>query len=119
MGANFKLENSNASSGEVTTSTDTDTEPKGFAYSPQTPIQRPVLDGFRQVINLDLWRSGQVRDGPGYFQDPIIRTGAEIQVCHSLLEQFHARRIQRAIFAQQPRCHPSITGYSNLFAKTF
>lgn len=42
------------------------------------------------MIDLDLWRSGQVRDGPVDFQDPVICAGTEMEVCHGLFEQIRA-----------------------------
>ena len=57
----------------------------------QTSIKRPVLDGFRQVINLDLRWSAMV--------------WATFKI--------------RSYFAQQPRRHPRIASYHDVLTKCF
>src|SRR5271166_1123381 len=83
------------------------------------PIKCSVLNGFRQVINLNFRRPHKIGDGSRYLQNPVIGPGAQAQICHSFLQQLHALRIERAVFAQQSRRHPRITGYLTLVAEPF
>lgn len=68
---------------------------KGKSYSPMRlvlsippslPIQIPVLDCLCQMSRLDVFGGIEVGDGPGYFQNPVIRPGREDQLFHGVFE---------------------------------
>ena len=43
------------------------------------PVQAAVLDGFRDVLRLDLLRGGQVGNGAGHLDDPVVSAHGEAQ----------------------------------------
>ena len=55
-----------------------------FYLSPQAPIQRPVLDSLSQMLALDSFRAGQVRDRSGYLEHPIVRSRAQVEFGYRL-----------------------------------
>ena len=53
-----------------------------LALRPERPIQRSVLDGFRNVLWFDWADSIEVSDGSGNFQDAIVGAGRETLLGH-------------------------------------
>lgn len=49
--------------------------PFQVSTSPTLPIQAPVLYRFRNMLNLDVRATRQIRTGAGHFQNAVIGTG--------------------------------------------
>src|SRR5262245_8704392 len=52
---------------------------------PKIAIQGAVLDGFADMVGLDVFGTGEVGDGSRDFQNPVIRPGAEVELGHGHL----------------------------------
>ncbi len=57
----------------------------------------PILDRLRHVGRSDRLRPGQVGDGAGQFQDPVVRPGRHVQLGHGGLEQALAGVVKEAV----------------------
>jgi len=58
--------------------------------SPERPIKRPVLDGFRDVFWLNCLPSFKIRDRPGDFQDAIVGARGKPLLGHGAFQQTFA-----------------------------
>ncbi len=58
--------------------------------SPVGPVQRPVLDCFRDVLALNLRIAFHVRDGARDFQYPVVGAGAESLLLHGAFQHAFA-----------------------------
>ena len=54
---------------------------------PECPVQRPVLNGFRDVFGLDCGCGFQVGNRPGYFEDAVVGAGGHAMLSHGAFEQ--------------------------------
>ena len=70
-----------------------------FASIPIATIQAAVLHGFRQMFGSDGFRAAQICDGAGYFEYPVVRSGAEAHAADCHFERPLARFIKSAEFA--------------------
>ena len=58
--------------------------------SPVGAVQAAVLDGFRDVLGLEIRRIFQIGDGAGDFQDAVVGAGAQALLGHGAFEQAFA-----------------------------
>lgn len=79
--------------------------PTHFQLCPVAPVQRPVLDGLRDMFYGDVLRSLQVGDGTGRLQDAVVGTGAESLLLHGALQQPLGLRGKLAIETNLLRPH--------------
>jgi hypothetical protein len=93
--------------------------PELLNSSPQTPIKRPILHGFRQMIRLDSGRCGEIGNRPRYLQNSIISPGTQVKGDHRLFQQFDTLLIQRAMLSQLSGCHSGVTGHPALATESF
>ena len=70
---------------------------------------RPQLDRLRNMRRLDIVAAGQVRNGTGHFQNPVVAAGAESQFAEGVFHQRVARCIQFAEPFHLPVIHGSVT----------
>ena len=70
------------------------------------------------MIRCDGVTSRKVSDGAGDFQDPVIGTGAEVEIGHCVLEKFIAPVIETAMLLEVCMGHPGIAGDFFRFGKT-
>src|SRR5579859_3387014 len=75
---------------------------------PQFAIQAAVVDGFRDVADLEIFRAFQIGDGAGHAQDAVMSAGGQTQVFHGRLEQALALIIQNAMAAELLAGHAAI-----------
>jgi hypothetical protein len=69
------------------------------------PVHHPVLDGFGDVAGADVFLGGQVGDGAGNFEDPVVGAGAEPELGHGCFEELLGVGADRAEFLYLPRPH--------------
>ena len=62
------------------------------------------------MIRSDGFASGQVRDGAGYFQDPVVGPGAEVEIGHGVLEEFVPAVIEAAMLLELSVTHARVAG---------
>lgn len=67
------------------------------------PIQGAVLDGLRQMPETDLLLRGQVRDGAGHLEQPVVPPRRQPQASDRQPKQFLSIRSQPAVAPDFPR----------------
>src|SRR5215470_3634604 len=72
---------------------------------PVRPIQRPVLDGFRDVFALKVGIPFQIGNGAGDFQDAVVGAGAQALLLHGSLQQALAVGVQLTVCSDLARAH--------------
>src|SRR5437660_1417701 len=55
--------------------------------TPKAPVQRPVLDRFRDVLGLDVGSAFQVSNRPRNLQDAVVGARAQALLLHGALQQ--------------------------------
>src|SRR5258707_5460393 len=75
---------------------------------PISAIKRAVMDGFGDVIRLNLVGVFEVGDRAADFQDAIVGTGGQSQAQHGELQHRFALRIYPAVASNQARRHGGI-----------
>lgn len=83
--------------------------PNPTVYS-KLPIQQPILDGFGDVIFVDLIGPVDVCDRPRDAADFVIRAGAQAHFIHCLFHQEKARVAQVAELLEQAGIHAGVGG---------
>ena len=73
--------------------------------SPPFPVQTPEVYRLRQMLNLDLRRSSQIRPRPGHLQNPVISPRRKLQPLHRLFDQHLPRLVHLAHLAHHPARH--------------
>ena len=65
---------------------------------PVASVEVAIVDGFGDVVGLNLLASFKVGDGAGNFQDAAVCSGGEREAFHSSMEQFEAVVVGLGIF---------------------
>src|SRR2546427_10183602 len=52
------------------------------ASRPPLPVETAILDGFRAVLDREIFGAGQVGDAPGDLEHPVMTAGGEPQAGH-------------------------------------
>ena len=65
---------------------------------PVASVEVAVVDGFGDVVGLNLLASFKVGDGAGNLQDAAVGSGGEREAFHSSMEQFEAVVVGLGIF---------------------
>ena len=65
---------------------------------PVASVEVAVVDGFGDVVGLNLLASFKVGDGAGNFQDAAVCSGGEREAFHCCVEQFEAVVVRLGIF---------------------
>ena len=68
-------------------------------------VHRPVLDRLGQMRRGNLLFSGQIRDRPGDFERPVVRSRAEAEFSHRRFQKLLTVRPDPAEFPDLPRPH--------------
>ena len=63
------------------------------------------MDGFGQVLDLDVGAAGEVGAGAGHFEDAVVGAGGELEFFHGGFEQGGAGRVEVADLAHQAAGH--------------
>ena len=71
---------------------------------------RPVLKRFRQVRGIDLRCAGQVGDGAGQLEHPVVAARRKLQLLHRLLNEQGPLAIQPAVFGHFTGAEVGIAG---------
>lgn len=74
------------------------------------PVERAVLNGFKQVGLRDVPGPGQIGDGAGHLKDAVVGAGGERELLHGLLQQIAQRGAEGAVGLDIGREHPGIGG---------
>ena len=72
------------------------------------PIQCPILDCLGNLVDANIALSGQVGQGPGNLQDPIIGPGGEAQFVHRGFQQTLGIQANGAMRTNMPTAHPGV-----------
>lgn len=76
---------------------------------PITSVVGAVADRFEEVILTDLFLSGQIGNRSSHFQDAVVGSRAQIEVCNRMTEQQLTLLSDRAEFLQMLARHSGIT----------
>src|SRR6476660_4966745 len=76
----------------------------------QPPIQQTVLNGFGEMVFLDVFGGFEVGDGAGDSSDLVISAGAEAELVHGLLHQEQATVRQVAVLLELAAVHAGVGG---------
>ena len=87
------------------------------ALRPDLSVERTVLNRFRDVVAGNPFRTGQIGNCAGNFQDAVISAGAEVQVGHGEFQQLHRRLIQDAVAFYLTAAHAGVAGDFGLLPK--
>jgi len=82
--------------------------PPPLASGPQLAVERTVLDRLRDMFSGDGFRAGQVGDGAGDLEHPVVGAGAEVQIGHGKLQEFEDGRFQPAVLLELARVHARV-----------
>ena len=82
--------------------------PPPLASGPQLAIEGAVLDRLRDMFSGDGFRAGQVGDGAGDLEHPVVGAGAEVQIGHGKLQEFEDGRFQPAVLLELARVHARV-----------
>ena len=63
------------------------------------------------MIRDDGVASRKISDGAGYFQDPVVGAGAEVQIAHGVLEEFVPAVVEAAVFLELGMTHACVAGH--------
>ena len=55
--------------------------------TPDFAVEAAVLDGFGNVVTIDVFRRSEVGDSSGDFEDAVISASAELQIFHRLAKK--------------------------------
>jgi len=59
-------------------------------------VEAPVLDGFRDVLDGEMRRAGEIRDGPGHLEDAIVASRGQAETRNREREKVGRRLRERA-----------------------
>ena len=82
-------------------------------------VEVAIVDGFGDVVGLNLLASFKVGDGAGNLQDAAVGSGGEREAFHCCVEQFEAVVVGLGIFVNHVLGHLRVEIYSLVVAETF
>lgn len=75
---------------------------------PERPIERSVVDGFAEVVAVDVVAGGEVGDGAADAEDFVVGSGGQAHLFHRRLQQRFGVGFQFAVFADLGRGHAAV-----------
>lgn len=77
---------------------------------PQLAVEGAVLDGFADVVGVDVLDAGEVGNGAGDFQDAVVGAGAQVVLGHGVLEQGGGGIVHGAVGLEFAGSHAGVAG---------
>ncbi len=71
----------------------------------QLPVEGAVVEGFQNIVRPDFHRTGEIRQGPRDFQNPVMRAGGELHFLHRVFKVAVAIGAELAVLADLARAH--------------
>ena len=71
----------------------------------QLPVEGAVLNRLKNIVRADVGCSRQVGEGPGDFENPVVRAGTEVHFLHRMFEIAVSFGAELAVLPDLPRAH--------------